>query len=230
MKSSDRDTDRCLFGRALPYVLMALVLMMGQGCAAPVFSDFQTARVVAEGEWEVAPVVAHLPVLDQTNAGLQAAVGVGSNVELRARYIRSFTRDLSDGDSRFFGSDFDVFDADVHQASFGPKISLVRGALAAHLPAEVAFATGAVSALAARPSLTARPTLIATVPLAGFAEVNTSVNVMLPPGLISINAGLGIGKLGTWSVRPGVGVMLNTGYVAAGIGVAYRFGGSADGP
>jgi hypothetical protein len=201
--------------------LLALAFVACQGCAAPVFSDFQTARVVQQGEWELTPAVSHLPTLDQTNAGLQAAVGMGSNIELRARYVRAFTRDVVDeNDTRFFND----LNADFNTASLGVKFSLAEGVLAAYVPVEAVFAAGSETAL------TTRPTLIATVPLTDFAEVNTSVNVILPYGLVSVNAGLGIGKLGTWSFRPEAGVMLNTGYVAAGIGVAYRFGGPVDGP
>ena len=216
MKPSDRNINPRAFGSVLPYLLMALVLVVGQGCAAPVFSDFQTARVVQQGEWELTPAASHLPRLDQTNAGLQAAVGVGSSIELRARYVRAFTRDFVDeNDTRFF----DALDEDFNTASLGVKFSLIEGVLAAYVPVEVVFAAGSESAV------TTRPTLIATAPLTASLEVNSSVNAILPYGLVSVNAGLGIGKLGTWSVRPEAGVMLNTGYVAAGIGFAYRFGG-----
>lgn len=196
---------------------LLLVVALAQGCAAPIFSDFQTARVVTKGEWELTPVVAHLPRLGQTNAGLQAARGLGSNVELRARYVRAFTRDL--GDTRFV--DFD--NSDISTASLGLKFSLIDGRLAAHLPVDMIIATesGTVATL--------HPALIATVPLTAFAEVNSSVNVILPPGLVSVNLGMGIGDLGNWTVRPEVGVMLNTGFVSVGVGVARRFGGSADG-
>ena len=197
--------------------LLAFAFLTCQGCAAPVFSDFQTARVVQQGEWELTPAVSHLPTLDQTNAGLQAAMGVGSNIEVRARYVRAFTRNLADEeDTRFFND----LNADFNTASLGVKFSLIDGVLAAYLPVEVVFAAGSESAV------TTRPTLIATAPLTKSVEVNASVNTILPYGLVSVNAGLGLGRLGTWSVRPEVGVMLNTGYVAAGIGMAYRFGGS----
>ncbi len=220
MKLFDRHTSARVFGNALLLVLIALALIVGPGCAAPVFSDFQTARVVPQGEWELTPAVSHLPRLDQTNVGLQAAVGVGSNIELRARYVRAFTSDFVDeNDTRFF----DELGEDFNTASLGVKFSLIEGVLAAHAPVEVVFAAGSESAV------TTRPTLIATVPVTAALEVNSSVNAILPYGLVSVNAGLGIGKLGTWSIRPEAGVMLNTGYFAAGVGFAYRVGGSSSG-
>lgn len=213
---SDRHPSFCLGIQRV--VLLVFAVIVCQGCAAPVFSDFQSARVVQQGEWELTPAVSHLPTLDQTNAGLQAAVGMGSNVELRARYVRAFTRDVVDeGDTRFF----DDLGEDFNTASLGVKFSLIEGTLAAYVPVEAVFAAGSETAL------TMRPTLIATAPLTTSLEVNSSVNAILPYGLVSVNAGLGIGKLGTWSIRPEAGVMLNTGYVAAGIGFAYRIGGSS---
>lgn len=223
MKSLFPHTNLHVFGGAPSLFLFAVVLVIGQGCAAPVFSDFQTARVVERGEWELTPVVSHLPTLDQTNAGLQAAVGIGSNVEVRARYVRAFTRDLLDeADSPFFDSDSRFFEndgSDFNTASLGLKFSLIGGVLAAHLPVEVVFAAGSETAT------TLRPALIATVPVTKSVEINSSVNVILPHGLTSVNVGLGIGDLGLWSVRPEAGVMLNTGYTSVGLGFAYRFGG-----
>lgn len=207
-----------LLQKATLLLASALTVTLGSGCAAPVFSDFQTARVVHEGEWEIAPAVSHLPRLDQTNAGLQAAVGIGSNIEARGQYVRSFTRDLTDEEGAGL---FDNADEDFNTVSLGVKVSLIEGVVAAYLPAEVVFAAES------EPTIMVRPALIATLPLMEWVEVNSSLNAILPYGLVSVNAGLGVGNLGTWSVRPEVGLMLNTRYVAVGVGFAYRFGGSS---
>ena len=208
--------------------VLALVLVTGQGCAAPVFSDFQSARIVEEGKWELTPVVSHLPTAGQTNVGLQAAAGVGSHIEMRARYVRVFAPQRSEDDARLIRYLFGDLDADVHHASFGVKFGLLDGVLAAHLPVEVAFVE-VPFAVGAGSAITTRPTLIATVPISKALEVNTSFNVILPTALASVNFGLGIGNLGTWSVRPEVGVMLNTGFTSVGVGVSTRLGGGANG-
>ncbi len=186
------------------------------GCSAP-FSEFQDARTVGKGGWELSGNYSGVFVNDtklQDQFGAQGAFGITDDVDFRARYERI---DVEDSDS----NPFEVY-------GFGPKISIRRDRQAIYLP--IGFATG--HRVSTKETWEAHPMMLFTKPLGPGFDWNSSIKVMIP--LASggadprgaINVGFGIGPADRRFVfRPEAGMMVyfnnfDNLYYHAGIGVS----------
>ena len=134
----------------------------------------------------------------QTHVGIQVAVGVAEQADLRFRYENVSVTD--DGPS-------------VSVVSFGPKISLAKNYVAAFVP--IGFAFG--SDVEVSETRAVHPTLLLTAPLHRSVELNASAKYLLPlakdnENLVAFNFGLGLGpNLDRWVLRPEVGFLTNPG-------------------
>ena len=188
----------------LPVAFVAATAVAG--CAAP-FSDFQSARTLEPGQFEVTPSYSYVQFREggesekvQDEFGLQAAVGVGERVELRAKYFALRVSD--DGDSETFNA-----------LAFGPKVSLLEDQVALYAPVGLGFGGDIETA----ETWQLQPTLLVTLPISGQVELNPSAKAQIwlnndADNLLALNLGAGLSNdLTRWAVRPEVGVMINPG-------------------
>jgi hypothetical protein len=187
---------------AIPRRLLAALGLAGGtlvpvGCA-PVFSDFQSAKLVGPGRVELTPSASTVSVSGedgghvQDEYGAQVATGVVDRLDLRARYVRS---------------------EGVNAIAFGPKLGLVKDKVALAVPVGFAFGEGLESGR----TWAVHPTLLLTAPVNDRLEVNGSVKGLIPLSkdggdtLVAFNVGVGFGDLERWVIRPEVGFLFNPG-------------------
>ena len=186
------DTPRS--GRLLLFGLLWATLA-GVACV-PVFSDFQSAKLVGRDRVEVTPSASTVSSSDdghvQDEFGLQVGTGVLDGMDLRAGYVHA---------------------AGVNGVGFGPKIAVVKDRLALALPVGFAFGEGVETSR----TWTAHPTLLFTQPVTRRLEVNASAKALIPltedwgESLVAFNVGLGIGDLRRWAIRPEIGLLFDPG-------------------
>jgi hypothetical protein len=174
----------------------------------PVFSDFQSAKLVGRDHVEVTPSASTVSSSSdghvQDEFGLQFGTGVRDGMDLRAGYVHA---------------------AGVNGVGFGPKIAVVKDRLALALPVGFAFGEG----VAISETWTAHPTLLLTQPVTRRLEVNASAKALIPltddldATLVAFNVGLGIGNLQKWAIRPEIGLLFDPGerghFTQFGLGV-----------
>ena len=165
---------------------------------APVFSDFQSAKLVGRDRVEVTPSASTVSVSGsdgghvQDEYGLQVGAGVLDRLDLRARYVRV---------------------EGINGVGFGPKISLLKDRIALAVP--VGFAFGPDVEIAK--TWTVHPTLLLTQPVMRQLEVNASVKGLIPLSrdggdtLVAVNLGVGFGDLERWVIRPEIGFLFDPG-------------------
>jgi len=186
-------------------VVMALAGMAAfvTGCVAP-FSDLQSARLLGKGNIEVTPSYSTVSASDegeteqiQTHYGAQIGFGLARFVDLRLRY-EHISADMEEG----------TVSANV--LGFGPKFRLARNWLAFYVPIGFAFGGDVEDG---GDSWQVHPTLLATIPVAKFLEINPSAKVMIPfnsdagDTAYAFNLGLAISSDVTkWAIRPEVGI------------------------
>ena len=192
----------------LPF--LALVSgVLTPGCA-PVFSDFQSAKLVGRDRVEVTPSYSSVSLSGtdgghvQNEYGLQLATGVLDRVDLRARYVRV---------------------EGVNVLGFGPKISLVKDKVALAVPVGFAFGKDVDSGK----SWAVHPTVLLTAPVNSHVELNASAKGLIPVSsgggdrLFAVNVGAGFGNLEKWAIRPEVGLLFDPGksghYTQLGVGL-----------
>ena len=171
---------------------------------APVFSDFQSAKLVGRDRVEVTPSASSVWASGsdgghvQNEYGLQVGVGVLDRLELRARYVRV------EGVNEVGG---------INGVGFGPKIGLVKDRIALAVP--VGFAFGEDVEIAK--TWTVHPTLLLTHPVMPRLELNASVKGLIPLSkdggdkLVAVNFGIGFGDLERWAIRPEIGFLFDPG-------------------
>lgn len=171
--------------------------LAGTGCA-PVFSDFQSAKLVGRDRVEVTPSGSTVSFSGddgghvQDEFGLQVGKGVLDRLDLRARYVRV---------------------EGINGVGFGPKIALVKDRLALAVP--VGFAFGEDVDIGK--TWTVHPTLLLTQPVTRRLEVNASAKALIPlsdngdDNLVAFNVGLGFGNLERWAIRPEIGLLFDPG-------------------
>jgi hypothetical protein len=186
-----------------------LTALAGYGCA-PVFSDFQSAKLAGRGGVEMTPSYSSVWTSGgdgghvQDEYGSQAATGLTDRLDLRLRYVHT---------------------EGVNIAGFGPKIGLVKDRVAVAIPVGFAFGNG----VRTNDTWAVHPTLVLTGPIDSHAEMNVSTKVLIPLSsnggdtLVALNIGAGLGHLKRWAIRPEVGVLFDPHkhgqYIQAGIGL-----------
>ena len=180
----------------------------GTGCA-PIFSDFQSAKLVGRERVEVTPSYSSVAASGsdgghvQDELGLQIAHGLLDRLDLRGRYVRV---------------------EGVNVVGFGPKIGLVKDKVAVAIPVGFAFGKDVDSGK----SWAAHPTLLLTEPVSPQVELTASTKALVPLSgggdtTVAINIGAGLGKLETWAIRPEIGFLFDPGqkghYTQVGVGL-----------
>jgi hypothetical protein len=172
-------------------------MLAASGCA-PVFSEFQSAKLLGPGRQEVTPTVSTVSASGdggsehvQNELGVAFGVGVLDRLDLRARYV------LVEG---------------ISVVGFGPKFSLVKDKVALAVPVGFAFGEDVDSGS----SWEVHPTLLLTAPLDPRVELNASVKGLFPLSgdgdpLVAVNLGAGFGNLEKWVLRPEVGFLFDPG-------------------
>lgn len=188
-------------------VVMALAGMMAfvTGCVAP-FSDLQSARLLGKGNVEVTPSFTSVSGSEDgqtehlfNHYGAQIGFGLAKFMDLRLRY-----------EYLSFSEEEETVSANV--LGFGPKFRLAKNWLAFYVPVGFAFG-GDIEG--SSHSWQVHPTLLATIPVAKFLEINPSAKVMIPfdkdafDTLYAFNLGLAISSDVTkWAIRPEVGICM----------------------
>ena len=171
--------------------------LVAGGCA-PVFSDFQSARLVGRERVEITPSASTVSVSGedgghvQDEYGVQVATGLLDRLDFRARYMRA---------------------EGINGIAFGPKLGLVKDKVALAVPVGFAFGEDVDSGK----TWALHPTLLLTGPVNPHVEVNGSIKGLIPLSkdggdtLVAFNVGLGVGDLERWVIRPEVGFLFNPG-------------------
>jgi hypothetical protein len=196
--------------------LQLATLMLLQGCA-PVFSDFQDARLVGPSRVEVTPSFSAVSVSAdgetdhvQNNFGGHLAFGIRRGVDFRIGYVRA--QPVSDGSG-------------INILGFGPKVAILRDRVALDVP--VGFAVDSASSN----TWQVHPTVLLTFPVTPHIDLNPSVKALIPfcegcETMVAVNLGMGLrSESGRWVVRPEVGYCVDPGedmyYWALGLGLSF---------
>jgi hypothetical protein len=196
--------------RMPPAGLVCAALAAASAGCAPVFSDFQSAKLVGRERVEVTPSYSSVAVSGddgghvQDELGLQIAEGVLDRVDLRGRYVRV---------------------EGVNVVGLGPKIGLVKDKVALAIPVGFAFGKDVDSGQ----SWAVHPTLILTAPVSPSVEFTASTKALVPLSAsgedttVAVNLGAGLGKLDSWAIRPEIGFLFDPGkkghYTQLGVGL-----------
>jgi len=184
-------------GRFLAVFGLVSGTLVCAGCA-PVFSDFQSAKLVGRERVEITPSASTVSASGENGGhvqdeyGVQVATGVLDRLDLRARYMRV---------------------EGINGVAFGPKLSVVKDKVALSVPVWFAFGKDVESGK----TWAVHPTLLLTGPVNSHLEVNGSIKGLIPLSkdggdkLVAFNVGLGVGDLEKWVIRPEVGFLFNPG-------------------
>ena len=203
-------TVYCVVLPSLVFVtLLFFALVLVTGCAS-VFSDLQSAKLVSKGRFEATPSFSSVYFSEdgdrdhvQNHLGLQAAYGMGNNIDLRVRSERIATD--ADGGDPFA----------AYVLGFGPKTGIVKDKVALYLPVGFAFG-GDIEDVSETWEF--HPTLLFTRSTGNHFELNPSAKALIPltnedaDVQVALNLGIGISAdLQKWVVRPELGFLLNPG-------------------
>lgn len=191
--------------KALAAICVLGLFVIGTVGCAPPFSEMQSAKLVDEGEFEVA---GHYSAVSwqyeddgdkvQDNIGVQLAYGLAERVNFRARYEYINVGDL---------------DVTAHVIGFGPKFSLTEDVIAFYIP--VGFATG--EDISTEDTWQLHPTMLLTTTHGEVLEFNASVKYILTfaedsDDLMAFTLGLGLSPdLKRYAFRPEGGLLINPG-------------------
>lgn len=205
--------------------LLATWLLLSAGCAAPIFSDLQSAKLLDPGKVEVTPGFSSISFADegesfhtQDNVGFQLGVGLARTVNLRFRYEYLWVD--SDGENET---------ADYNILALGPKVGIVEDWFSVYVPVGLAVED--------EHSIQTHPTVLFTIPFNQYIEFNTAAKYIWTferdySDAFGFNIGAGLSTdLDQWVARPEFGMLFpaekgSTGYYYQfGIGLTYYFSG-----
>jgi hypothetical protein len=190
----------------------------------PVFSEMQSAKLVGKSNIELTPGFSSIvsSFKDegdretehvQNHIGIQAGYGLSNGVDLRLRYGYIWVDDEG---------------GVAHVVGVGPKISLLRNHIAFYIPVGFAFGGDIEDS---GDTWQVHPTVLGTIPIASFVEVNPSLKYLIPfqedsDNLLAVNMGFGLsGDFEKWVIRPEFGLLYNPGeeghYQHFSIGVTF---------
>jgi hypothetical protein len=200
--------------------LLLAALVLAQGCA-PVFSDFQDARLVGPSSAEITASFSAVSFSAdgqtdhvQDNFGGHVAFGLRPGLDLRIGYTRA--------QSVGGGSGIDI-------VGFGPKVAILKDRAALDVPLGFAADSGGSD------TWQVHPTVLLTFPVTPRVDLNPSVKALIPfcedcEPMVAVNLGVGLRSgSGRWILRPEVGYCVDPGadeyFWAAGLGLSFRRGG-----
>lgn len=181
--------------------LFALLLIFLTSNCVTIFSEFQSADTLGEGNTEITPAASIVNFSNdgesdhiQTNIGVQVGYGVSEVTDLRFRF-----------EAPSYGDDLSTF-GEIFAIGFGPKVQLIEDKVAAYIPLGLAFGED----IETSDTYEIQPTVIFTFPLSSNAELNPSAKVIVPfndrDTALALNLGFGIWN-GNIGIRPEVGIM-----------------------
>jgi hypothetical protein len=184
------------------FALMGMTALV-TGCVAP-FSDLQSAKLLGKGNVEVTPSYTSVSVSDegqtehiQNHYGAQIGFGLAKFMDLRLRY-------------EHISATVDEESVSANVIGFGPKFRLAKNWLAFYVPIGFAFGGDVEDG---SESWQIHPTLLATLPIGKYLEINPSAKIMIPfssdafDTLYAFNLGLAISSdVSKWAIRPEVGI------------------------
>ena len=191
--------------KSIALIALASALALVTGCVAP-FSDLQSAKLVGKGNFEVTPGYSSVSISDegssqkiQENYGVQVAYGVTKFMDWRLRY-EYLTFDVEDETAK------------TNIIGFGPKFRLFKNWLAFYVPVGLAFG-GDLEDGTSSDTWQVHPTLLGTLTIGKFLEINPSAKVMIPfskdtfETLYAFNLGFAVSTdVSKWAIRPEVGL------------------------
>jgi hypothetical protein len=198
-----KSISKNLSTRVLKISLLLLWICPLISCFAPVFSELQSARLAGPGNAEITPSYSRVNGESehvQDHFGIQAGYGISRRLDFRLRYEYA---SVGSANEDTFG---------VNMLGFGPKLSLVKDWLAIYLPVGFAFGED----IDVSETWQAHPTLLATLPLSQYFEINSSAKVLIPlqkgnDPMYAVNIGFAIGPdIRRWAVRPEIGFLFNS--------------------
>jgi hypothetical protein len=190
---------------ALAFLILAAALSFAAGCIAP-FSDLQSAKMLEKGNYEVTPGYSAYLAEDEGDMDkiqdhflVQGGYGLSNFLDLRLRYEHVSALNI-EGDS-----------IKANILAFGPKMRLAKNWLALYVPIGFAFGGDVEDS---SESWQVHPTLLMTLPIGKFIELNPSAKVMIPLSsteglqtLYAFNLGLALSTdVRKWAIRPEVGL------------------------
>jgi hypothetical protein len=191
---------------ALALLAVASALAFAAGCFAP-FSDLQSAKTLGKGNFEVTPGYSAYLAEDegdmekvQDDFLVQGGYGLSDFLDLRLRYEHASGLEIEG----------DRISANI--LAFGPKMRLAKNWLALYVPIGFAFGGDVDSS---SDTWQVHPTLLMTVPIGKFFELNPSAKVMIPLSkgmdtLYAFNVGFALSSdVRKWAIRPEVGLCTN---------------------
>jgi hypothetical protein len=201
---------------------LGILLLLTSGCVT-VFSEFQSARTLGEGNKEITANISAINYTGegesdyhQTNIGVQFGVGLNKSVDLRFR-IENLNLEGEPGDNFKY-----------YAVGVGPKISLIKDKMSVYVP--IGFAIG--EDLNTDETFEIHPTLLYTLPVSDDFEVNTSGKYILAfeddrNNAVAFNVGVGIFK-NSFIFRPEIGFMVYPSdtdliFFQFGTGMSYNF-------
>lgn len=196
----------------LALLAVGVALAFAAGCVAP-FSEMQSAKMLGKGNFEVTPGFTTVSVSDegetehiQNEYGAQIGYGLANFLDLRLRYEHL---------AGTFAIEDEEESISTNVLAFGPKFRLAKNWLAFYVPIGFAFG-GDLEPGDADETWQIHPTLLATLPLGKYLEINPSAKIMIPfssdnfDTLYAFNLGLALSTdLSKWAVRPEVGICTN---------------------
>lgn len=201
-------------------IILVCLLVITNGCVT-VFSDFQSARTLGEGNKEVTGNISGVSYSEdgesgyyQTNIGAQFGYGINEKVDLRLR-VENMNLDGASENFKYYA------------IGFGPKFSLIENKMALYVPLGFAFGED----LNTDETFEVHPTLLYSFPVSDDFEINTSGKYIFAfedgrDNSVALNLGLGIFS-SQFTFRPELGIMI---YPSSdgilfhfGTGVSYNF-------
>jgi len=207
-----RSKTKLLSGRnAVTFLALASTLVFAAGCVAP-FSDLQSAKMLGKGNFEVTPGFTTVSISDegetqhvQDHYGAQLGYGIAKFLDFRLRYEHISATIEDDGEETIC----------ANVLAFGPKFRLAKDWLAVYIPIGFGFG-GDLDSEDISETWQVHPTLLATLPIGKFLEINPSAKIMIPfsndefDTLYAFNLGLAISSdVSKWALRPEVGICTN---------------------
>lgn len=186
-------------------VVSVMLLTFLQGCVSP-FSELQSARLVGKNNVELTPAYTTTSFTSegetdgiQNHAGLHAAFGLSSKVDLRLRYEYLWTKD-------------DDFGNGISVIGFGPKVSLLENRIALSLPLGTAFGDEITD------SWEFQPSMLFTLPaIPDKLDITFAPKYILTfcedcDDFVAFNLGLAFSNnVSSWAIRPEYGLLYDFG-------------------
>jgi hypothetical protein len=204
------------------FILFIGLILNFLNAKAQIYGEYQSARVLGKGRVEATGYYTSATINYNGDSqrifnflGLQTGIGLGERFDLRIRYDRLYYVDSEIGE----GSNL---------VSLAPKYSLLKDKISAILPIFLMFSEYGSGNWQLQPALLFSLPMSEKVELTFTPKYFISIDDEYEGGIISLNLGLAIGKLGEWAIRPETGLMFKPGEEGSfwnyGLGASRTFG------